>query len=210
MLGAGYVPVVAGSVMQGTLLVRQNRPALVITELNLPDGDGADVVTRLSVTGIPVMVMSDRRDVTSKVTLLELGAADYLVKPLEVQEFLARVAARLQDRRPVADNWEELVVGELVLDVNRRLVQFRKEEMRLTERERDVLAELMRGPGRVFSHRELLERVWGAGTPMIDANSNVLAVTVSGIRKKLQAANASGYLVTVYGAGYVLRKEKEF
>ncbi|WP_407572986.1 response regulator transcription factor [Deinococcus altitudinis] len=210
LLGAGYAPVVTGSVMQGILLVQETRTALGITELNLPDGDGADVVTRLCKTGIPVMVVSDQKDVTSKVALLESGAADYLVKPFEVRKFLARVASRLRDRRPIEDKWEELAVGELVLDVQRRLVLFRRQEVRLTERERDVLAELMRGPGRVFSHHELLERVWGAETLVINENSNVLAVIVSGIRKKLHAANASGYLVTVRGAGYALRDNKEF
>ncbi|WP_407543664.1 response regulator transcription factor (plasmid) [Deinococcus radiomollis] len=201
---AGYDVLLTRSVMQGLILARETRPALVITELSLQDGSGADVVTRLTPSGIPVLVVSARGDVTSKVTLLGSGAADYLVKPFEVREFLARVTTQLRDRR-VEAGWEELVAGELVLDVQRRLVRVRGWEVRLTERERDVLEALMREPERVFTHRELQERVWGAEAAGTNAKRNNLAVMMANIRTKLNATGADGYLVTIRGTGYALR-----
>ena len=201
LLGAGYDATVTGSVMHGLVLARESRPALVVTELSLPDGTGADVVTRLSAVGIPVMMVTGTGDVETVVSLLGMGAGDYLIKPFDVREFLARVAVQARDRR-IEANREVLVVGELTLDVDQRLVLFAGRDVCLTPKEREVLAVLMREPGRIFSGSELLDRVWGV-QPSV--TSNLVAVTMSSIRRKLHAVEAYQSLRTVRGFGYVMR-----
>ena len=160
------------------------------------------MVTRLASSHIPVLVVSARADVCSKVALLGCGAVDYVVKPFEVQELLVRVALQFRDR---GEKWEALVVGELVLDVHRRQVRFRGQEVELTRRERDVLEALMRHPEQVFTYQDLQERVWGMMAPVTGKKRNGLAVMVANIRKKLSLADAGGYLVTEREKGYVLR-----
>ncbi|XLE21478.1 response regulator transcription factor (plasmid) [Deinococcus radiomollis] len=200
--GAGYDVVLARSVVQGLILARETMPSLVVTELSLPDGTGADVVTRLASSDIPVLMVSARDNVLSKVSLLRSRKVDHVVKPFEVQEFLIRAMILLRDRR---EKWEELVVGELVLDVQRRQVRFGGHDVDLTVRERDVLEVLMREPERVFTYQELQERVWGTQAIVTSGRRNGLAVMVVNIRKKLGAAGACGYLLTSRGTGYVLR-----
>ena len=98
---AGYRVSTAGSVMQGLICARELTPDLVLTDLGLPDGDGRDVVRRLRATSrVPIIVLSARDEVCSKVDLLEAGADDYLVKPFESQELLARIDARLRRSPP--------------------------------------------------------------------------------------------------------------
>lgn len=197
----GYDVNVAGSQIAGFVLARELNPVLVISDLVLPDGSGMDVIVRLSRMGISVMVVEEKWDVESLVSLLDLGAVDYLAGPIDMRELLARVAAKFRKRFSRLESGV-LTVGKLTLDVNGYLLLVGYKGVFLTPVEQKLLMILMQQPGRLFLYRELMDRVWGPGA----VNRATLTMHVSSIRRKLQAENAHGHLTTVRGFGHVLRK----
>ncbi|WP_407541988.1 response regulator transcription factor (plasmid) [Deinococcus radiomollis] len=202
LLNAGHEVTVTSSAMHGLMIARASRPALVITDLVLPDGSGTDVIVRLSRTGISVIVIG-RDDPETEVSVLEMGAVAYLSRPLEVHELLARVALEVR-KHGLAPSGDVLVVGNLRLDVQWRMLIIGKKQMRLSASERNLLAVLMRESGRVFTVEELIECAWGA---QVSLTSRMVAVCVSSLRRKLRAEGAHRYLETVHGVGYVVRDQ---
>lgn len=195
---AGYRVSSASSVMQGLTCARELTPDLVITDLGLPDGDGSDVVRRLRTTSrVPIIVLSARDAVRSKVGLLEAGADDYLVKPFEIQELLARIDAQLRGRTT-----DRLVVGELELHPSRHLATWAGKELRLSPKEFGLLSLLMQHPGRVYSREEIIGVLWQGELPQ---RSNVIDVHFSNLKEKLRKEGVYTLLRTVRGIGYALK-----
>ena len=176
-------------------------PDAVVLDLGLPRLDGVEVCRRLRREGdVPILVLTARDDLEARVEGLDSGADDYLVKPFERQELLARLRALLRRRPPRGS--ASLVVGDLRLNVDRREAARAGRALDLTGREFELLEHLMRNERLVVSRDALLEQVWGYGPA---AETNTVDVFVSNLRRKLEAGGEPRVLHTVRGAGYVLR-----
>ena len=176
-------------------------PDLVILDLGLPKLDGMEVARRLrSADDVPILMLTARDAVESRVAGLDAGADDYLVKPFERQELLARLRALLRRRPPRGS--ASLVVGDLQLNPDTHEVRREERQIELTQREFELLEYLMRNERIVVPRQRLLEEVWGYD-PF--ATTNTIEVFVSNLRRKLEAGDEPRLLHTIRGAGYVLR-----
>jgi heavy metal response regulator len=179
---------------------------LAILDVMLPKRDGWAVLDALRAErrAIRVLMLTARQSVEDRVRGLESGADDYLVKPFAFAELLARVRAVL--RRPVAEESLHLAHADLELDYRARTVTRAGQPLTLSAKEFAVLAFLLRHPGEVISRTRLAEEVWDEN---FDSFSNVIDVTLSHLRAKLDRGFDSPLIHTVRGAGYVLRSEAE-
>jgi two-component system, OmpR family, response regulator MprA len=176
-------------------------PDLVILDLGLPKLDGIEVARRLrSADDVPILMLTARDALESRVEGLDSGADDYLVKPFERQELLARLRALLRRRPPRGT--ASLTVGDLSLNPDTHEVARGDREIELTQREFELLEYLMRNERIVVPRQRLLEEVWGYD-PF--ATTNTIEVFVSNLRRKLEAGGEARLLHTIRGAGYVLR-----
>ena len=191
----------------GLVIATRDRPDLVILDVMLPGLDGMGVCRALRTTlsgGQPMVLMLTARDATAdRVAGLDAGADDYLVKPFEYDELLARVRALLR-RRATPDNGPSpaMTLSDLTLDPATRQVRRGDREIELTALQFDLLACLLRHQRQVLSRQQLLDSVWGGGNA---ATSNVVDVTVGALRARLEASGEARLLHTVRGVGYVLR-----
>lgn len=172
---------------------------IVVLDLMLPKMAGAEVCLALRERGItiPILVLTAKQTVDNKVSLLTIGADDYLVKPFAFAELVARLRAIL--RRPREVSSEVLQVGSIMIDTGTLVVTAADTVLELTRKEYAVLECLVRHAGEVVNREELLAKLWDHN---FDPFSNVLDVHVKNIRKKLSAANVEGVLQTVRGVGY--------
>jgi two-component system, OmpR family, response regulator MprA len=176
-------------------------PDLVVLDLGLPKIDGIEVARRLREhDDVPILVLTARDALESKVEGLDSGADDYLVKPFERQELLARMRALLRRRPPRGS--ASLVVDDLSLNPDTHEVRRGERLVELTQREFELLEYLMRNERIVVPRQRLLEEVWGYD-PF--ATTNTIEVFVSNLRRKLEADGEPRLLHTIRGAGYVLR-----
>ncbi|HVC07751.1 MAG TPA: response regulator transcription factor [Solirubrobacterales bacterium] len=177
-------------------------PDLVVLDLGLPRLDGVEVCKQLRAEGdVPILVLTARAETEDRVIGLDSGADDYLVKPFERQELLARIRALLRRRPPRGA--ASLTVGDLQLNPDTREVWRGEREIELTNREFELLEYLMRNQRLVVSRERLLDEVWGYD-PM--AATNTIDVFISNLRRKLEAGGESRLLHTKRGAGYVLKE----
>ncbi len=176
------------------------RPDLVLLDLGLPDVDGADLCAHLRrSTGVPVIVVTARGDLRSRVQGLRRGADDYVVKPFSLAELLARIEAVLRRTHAATPGPESVVtVGDVEIDVGARRVAVAGEEVALTRKEFDVLAALSRAPGAAVDRQRLLVEVWETDWAGM---SRTLDVHVATLRSKL---GRPGLVETVRGVGYRL------
>ena len=176
-------------------------PDLVILDLGLPKLDGIEVARRLRAhDDVPILMLTARDAVESRVEGLDSGADDYLVKPFERQELLARLRALLRRRPPRGS--ASVVVGDLSLNPDTHEIKRGERDVELTQREFELLEYLMRNERIVVPRQRLLEEVWGYD-PF--ATTNTIEVFVSNLRRKLEAGGEVRLLHTIRGAGYVLR-----
>jgi DNA-binding response OmpR family regulator len=176
-------------------------PDLVVLDLGLPRLDGIEVCRRLREDGdVPILMLTARAETEDRVTGLDSGADDYLAKPFERQELLARIRALLRRRPPRGT--ASMGVGDLTLNPDSREVHRGERELELTNREFELLEFLMRNERLVVSRERLLDEVWGYD-PM--AATNTIDVFVSNLRRKLEAGGEPRLLHTKRGAGYVLK-----
>jgi DNA-binding response OmpR family regulator len=176
-------------------------PDLVILDLGLPRMDGIEVAKRLrEAEDVPILVLTARDAVESRVEGLDAGADDYLVKPFERQELLARLRALLRRRPPRGQ--AALSVGDLKLNPDTHEVSRGDRQLELTQREFELLEYLMRNERIVISRQRLLDEVWGYDPFSM---TNTIEVFVSNLRRKLEAGGEPRLLHTIRGAGYVLR-----
>lgn len=182
-------------------------PQAMVLDLNMPNLDGVQVVTALRSLGndIPICVLSARSEVTDRIDALEAGADDYLTKPFDLGELVARLRAMLR-RAPapahVAD--DRIVVGPLTVQPSARRAAIDGIPLDLTKREFDLLAALAAAPGQVFSRAQLLDRVWGYD---FETQTKVVDVFVSYLRRKIEDTGCPRLIHTVRGVGFVLRTE---
>lgn len=200
---AGYEPRRADSGQEGLRGIALWSPDAVVLDLGLPDMDGKDVLARArEFYKGPIIVLSARDREAEKIAALDLGANDYVEKPFGVGELLARIRANLRqvsDRELPAG---PLRVGEVVIDLEHRLIQREGQPIRLTPKEFDVLAVLARHPGKVISHRDILTTVWGAAHV---EDTQYLRVVVGQLRHKLEADPSEPRLIETEPAiGYRL------
>jgi DNA-binding response OmpR family regulator len=176
-------------------------PDLVVLDLGLPLMDGVEVCRRLRAEGdVPILMLTARAETEDRVGGLDSGADDYLVKPFERVELLARIRALLRRRPPRGA--ASLQVGDLALNPATHAVQRGEREIELTNREFELLEFLMRNERLVVSRERLLDEVWGYDPT---AATNTIDVFVSNLRRKLEAGGEPRLLHTKRGAGYVLR-----
>jgi DNA-binding response OmpR family regulator len=176
-------------------------PDLVILDLGLPKLDGIEVARRLrAADDVPILMLTARDALEARVEGLDAGADDYLVKPFERQELLARLRALLRRRPPRGS--ASVVVGDLALNPDTHEVSRGERDIDLTQREFELLEYLMRNERIVVPRQRLLEEVWGYD-PF--ATTNTIEVFVSNLRRKLESGGEARLLHTIRGAGYVLR-----
>jgi DNA-binding response OmpR family regulator len=186
----------------GDLVAAESHDAILI-DRQLPDGDGLTLVTRLRAARnmTPVLVLTARGETADKVDGLDKGADDYLAKPFDFEELLARLRALM--RRPVSMQAQIIRAGHLVLDLGHREVSIRDAPLILPRRELLVLEALMRRAGRMVQRASLMEAVFGIDD---EIQSNALDTHVSRLRRKLSAADSGVAIDGIRGVGYVLRE----
>ena len=207
----GYACVPAFSGTEALLLAeraadaKKNQPFdLVILDLMLPGVPGEELIGRLRAVGVsaPVIVTSARSAVTDRVGMLRLGASDYLVKPFDLDELLARVEVQLRGRTVAAPAPETLRFGRWELDPAARTFAVDGEQLRLTRTEFDIIAALMREPSRVFTKQALFELVRNEEAL---TEERTISTHVSNLRVKLRPSGTDAYIQTVWGIGFKLQ-----
>jgi DNA-binding response OmpR family regulator len=198
----GYDVVAAASGSEGDTRAADGGFDLAVVDWNLPDISGIDVVRRLreAKDDTPVLMVTARDAVDDRVTGLDSGADDYLVKPFHVKELLARVRSIV--RRKGTQGAARFVEGSLTLDTHARRVSVAGHDVTLTAREYALLEYLVRNAGIAVSREDIEERVWGGA---FEVSSNVLEVMIGRLRRKL-GAKASPAIETVRGFGYRFRR----
>ena len=202
LAGHGYEVEVAADGEAAVAQIAARRPDTVVLDLVMPGMDGFEVLREVRAwTDVPVIVLSARGQERDKVAALDLGADDYLTKPFGTEELLARVRALL--RRRVSQAETVLHFGEIVLDLAAHVVTRDGTEIHLTPTEYDLLRTLAVNAGKVLTHRQLLERVWGEYAAH---NSQQLRVYINYLRRKLEIdPSRPQWIVTEPGVGYRLR-----
>lgn len=198
---AGYSVEWASDGAKGLDLAIENRFAAIILDLMLPKVDGFQVCEHLRKAQIatPILMLTARDSVPDRVQGLESGADDYLVKPFEFPELLARIRALL--RRDKVNRGRKVQIGYLVLDVDKRSVTIDGEEVVLKPREYALVEALVLNEGRVLSRDLIQERIWGNE----ESFSNVVDVHVKRVREKVERPNLPRLIHTVHGIGYTIK-----
>jgi DNA-binding response OmpR family regulator len=198
-LARAYETVVVDTGKAALLMAETQRFDLVLLDLNLPDMDGIDVATQLETNPAEVIMLTARSDVASRVRGLYAGAADYVSKPFDMEELLARIYARMRTRIPSGQvQW-----GPLELSLVDRSCFVDGERVELSAQEYHLLALMLAHPDRVFSKPTLEERLYADQK----LDSNAIEVLVSRVRKKLATAGLDRMIETIRGLGYVVRGE---
>jgi two-component system, OmpR family, KDP operon response regulator KdpE len=184
-------------------LLERDRPEIVLLDLGLPDLDGLEVIRRVRGAGrkVPIVVLSSRGDERGKVQALDLGADDYVTKPFGMAELVARIRTALRHRWQEQGSEPLFSNGDLTVDLTRRLVAVRGQDIKLSNKEWDILRLLVLHAGRVLTHRMIMQEVWG---PTVDVQ--YLRIYVRQIRQKLEAdPERPCHILTETGVGYRLR-----
>jgi two-component system response regulator MprA len=186
----------------GLALARDWRPDLVILDLMLPGMDGLEVTQRMRMDGnIPILMLTAKDTINDRVLGLDAGADDYMTKPFELDELLARVRALL--RRTQLERAPVLTFHDLTLDTSTRQASRQGRQVPLTAKEYDLLELFMRHPRQVMTREMIFDRVWGYD---FGGESNVLDVYIRYLRQKLELDGELRLIHTVRGVGYVLRE----
>jgi DNA-binding response OmpR family regulator len=196
---AGYAVRAVANGSAALQYVATEQPALIILDLMLPDVDGIEVCRRVRKTSdVPILMLTARDEDVDKIIGLEVGADDYLTKPFNPRELVARVKSILRRSAPERrlDETQELKHGELVINSGRREVKVGDEEIQLAPKEFDLLWDLLEHKGIVLTRDQLLERVWGY---TFAGDTRTVDVHVRQVRRKLGDASP---IVTVWGVGY--------
>lgn len=201
----GYMVQVATDGQMAVDLVAKWRPDLVLLELQLPMLDGFEVCRRIrDWSQVPIIVLSMRNHEDDKVTILDLGADDYVTKPFSVRELLARIRVGIRHGAQLHNDAGAVVTfGSLQIDRSRRLVTFDGRERRLTPTEYNLLVLLSGHAGKVLTHRMILRTIWG---PYSENDLNTLRVFITQLRRKIEADPTNpSLIVTEPGVGYRFR-----
>jgi two-component system KDP operon response regulator KdpE len=207
LVAHGFRTVEAGGAAEALTCAASHNPELILLDLGLPDGDGIAVARNLREwSRTPIIVISARGRESDKVEALDAGADDYLTKPFGVNELFARMRVALRHAQQAAGPSSAMLeVGPLKIDLARRQVSVDGNELRLTPIEYRLLALLMRNAGKVLTHRQILNEVWG---PAHADETHYLRVYMAQLRRKIEADPTRPQLIlTELGVGYRLRDD---
>jgi len=198
---AGFEVIVVGDGGSAVASVRSSKPDLLVLDLGLPGRDGLDVAREIRRwSNTPIVMLTARGDETDRIVGLELGADDYVVKPFSPKELVARVRAVLRRMRTAERGEEVLRAGDVEVDTGKMRVSVAGTQVELTPTEFQLLATLVREPGRVFTRSQLLDAVHGVA---IESYERAIDAHVKNIRRKIEPApREPRYLLTVHGVGY--------
>jgi two-component system KDP operon response regulator KdpE len=203
----GFVVQTAVSISEAGALLQHDAPDVMLLDLGLPDGDGADLVREIRRhSSLPIIVVSARHQEAQKIRVLDEGADDYLTKPFSVAELLARIRVALRHRgTSVAASVTLHALEDLRVDLQAHTVQRDGQSLHLTPTEFKLLARLVRSAGRVVTHRQLLADVWG---PEFTEHTHYLRLYMAQLRAKIERDPAEPrHLLTETGVGYRLAVE---
>ena len=203
---AGHDVAEAATAREALSLLPIEKPQVVLLDLGLPDRDGLELVQLIKRQAQTTLIVVSARESTSeKVAALDLGADDYLTKPFDTEELLARVRAGLRHRLDSQGAEHRVEAGDVVIDLDKRRVTRAGEEVHLAPKEYGVLALLAARPDRVLSHAQILREVWG---PAQADRVEYLRIVVRALRQKLEVdAARPALIVNELGVGYRLRPE---
>ena len=205
LTGSGYDVVSASNGLEGFSVFEQTHPDLVITDMTMPVMDGYSLTQEIRrIAQTPIIVLSVRSTEPVKVNALDAGADDYVTKPFNMPELLARVRAQLRREMSPADS-EDLRIGDFVLQAKTRLVSVRGERVHLTPKEFDLLSVFLHRPDCVIAHRALTRAVWPGNA---DAQAENLRVLIAQLRRKIEGPGHS-YIQSEPWVGYMLRTSGE-
>ncbi|WP_434752064.1 response regulator transcription factor [Paenibacillus amylolyticus] len=201
----GYEVQTASNGAEGLSKLMDKEPDIVVLDVMMPQVDGFEVCRRLREAGskVPVLMLTAKDEVQSRVTGLDTGADDYLVKPFALEELLARVRALLRrkaDISNVTDN--RLMYEDIILDNDSREVLRDGKRLELTAKEFELLNLFMQNPRRVLSRDLIMDKIWGYD---YSGESNVLEVYIAMLRQKTEEHGGKRLIQTIRGAGYILR-----
>lgn len=197
---SGYVTEEAATAAAALQSLDRSKPRLVLLDLGLPDRDGLELIGPFRDKGVPIIVLTAREGSSEKVAALDLGADDYVTKPFDSEELLARIRSCLRRADRSAGVTRRVKVGPVEIDLDAHSVRKSGAEAKLTPKEFSLLAELAGHPGKVLTHTHLLREVWG---PAHTDNVEYLRVTVRSLRKKLEDDPSSPTLIlNEPGVGY--------
>lgn len=197
----GYNVIRAYSGTEALYLIKQKHPNLILLDLMLPGLSGEEVLPHIK--NIPVIVLSAKADVQDKIDLLLGGANDYMTKPFDINELLARIAVQMR-KKETEYNTDRLSVGELTLDISAQSLFIKGIKVKLTRTEYAILKLLMLNPKRIISKSMLLDRI-SIDTP--DCTDRSLKQHISNLRKKMQDVGGDDYIETVWGIGFKLMEK---
>ncbi|MBI3944140.1 MAG: response regulator [Chloroflexi bacterium] len=201
----GYTVIEAETGQEALDMAALNRPDIIILDVGLPGLDGIEVTRRLREwTRIPIIILSVREREVDKIAALDAGADDYLTKPFGVGELMARLRVAL--RRAIRPGDAPIFTsGDLTVDLSRRIVTVGEREIQLTPTEYDLLKYMVVHAGKVLTHRQLLQEVWGSA---YEQEAHLLRVNISNLRRKLEPdPTRPVYILTEPGVGYRLRSD---
>jgi two-component system, OmpR family, KDP operon response regulator KdpE len=201
--GQGYVVLEAMTGHAVLDQVRRKAADLVVLDLGLPDIDGLEVIRQLRGMGVvlPIIVLSSREDEKAKVDALDLGADDYVTKPFGMDELQARIRAAQRHRLQQQGELPIFRCGDLTVDLVRRIVTVRGQEVKFSPREYELLRLLVANAGKVLTHNHILREVWGPNTDV-----QYLRIYIRALRQKIEEdTERPHYILTETGVGYRLR-----
>jgi two-component system, OmpR family, alkaline phosphatase synthesis response regulator PhoP len=203
---AGFKVMIAANGADALALARTKQPDLVVLDLGLPKIDGLDVTRALRQrSNVPIIMLTARVEESDKLIGLELGADDYLTKPFSPKELVARVRAVFRRVDAGTAQSEVIRVADVTLDIPRMQAKAGKRPIELTSTEFELLAMMMRQPGRVFTRGQLLDAVRGDAVESLD---RVIDAHIKNLRRKLERdPGKPRYILTVYGVGYKFAEE---
>ncbi len=197
----GYQVDTAGDGVSGLAIARDNPPDLVVLDLMLPNMDGMEVGRRLRAGGnVPILILTARDTVNDRIQGLDMGADDYMVKPFNLDELLARIRALLRRAQP--NRPQALRFSDLELDTGTRQASRGERVIALTAKEYELLELFLRHPRQVLTRDMIFDRVWGYD---FGGESNIIEVYIRYLRQKLEEQGETRLIHTVRGMGYVLR-----
>ena len=206
LIRAEYAVVEANDAKSALRLAAAEHPSAILLDLGLPDRDGLSIIPLLRAHGNSViLVVSAREAVDEKVTALDLGADDFVTKPFDTDELLARLRVALR-HQSVSETTPKIIQrGDLSIDLDRRVVRRGDEELHLTRKEHDVLGVLARHIGRVVTHERILAACWGAEE---EPRVEYLRIVIRNLRQKLETPGLVGSVIAnELGVGYRLRAD---
>jgi len=203
----GYEAEMAHTGTDGLLKYREQQWDLILLDIMLPEMSGMDVLKRIRATEsqTPVIMLTAKNEVEDKVKGLDLGANDYVTKPFEIEELLARIRSALRFSQKGSNQQEQAAFGQLSINEQTREVIYYGINIDLTPREYDLLLYLLKHSKQVLTREQILQAVWGYD---YYGDTNVVDVYIRYVRQKLEAANDTPIIQTVRGVGYVLKEHK--